>query len=564
MIGLRSRGRDEQGAILVFVSIAMVAMIGATALALDIGQLTNKNRDLQAVADVVALDTARAINGTSVGVLSAPTGAVTVAAQNSAGRNNFPFAQLEVQLGAKTGTADFVHLTDPSAIPNAVRIIANATIDFDFAPGDTNTSRRAVAVPDAEVSFSVGSFLAGISAKDDTVLHAIFGDSFGASVLSYQGLANAHLTLEAIGLNFPLGVLTPAELLTTQIEAEDLFIASADALRLQGNTAAADVLDALALSITSATLITLGDTLVVDSGGEQAAATAQLNVLQMLTAAALFIDGTHAITIPQAQLGIPGIGNVVLSLNVIEPAQTVTGRVGAIAETSQVSLTVTPQITLTTAPEVNACSLRDTLGALLSLSANELLKCTLGEFVGRVVTLDLNASVPIALEAAGAKATLTDITCTSPQSITLTPEPQPLTVTSNVDLTFTGTLLSNNLGDVLRVRGTAGAAAASTAPPQVFAHPSQFGTPRTVGSNPLGLADLTTFTASDVHLLDADLEPVLSTLTPPVLSLVNTTLGELDAVLMGPLNDLLGLNLGGADLTAITGSLTCDGVRLAE
>lgn len=548
----------------VFVAISMVALMGATALAVDIGQLASKRRTLQAVADMVALDTARAINGTSVGVLSSPTGAVTVAAQNAAGRNNFPFTQLQVQLGTKTGITEFIHLTDPSAIPDAVRIIAEATIDYAFARGGTTTSRRAVAIQDTEVGFSVGSFLASLTAKDDTVLNAIFGNTFGASVLSYQGLADANLTLEAIGLNFPTGVLTPEELLTTQVEAEDLFIASADALRLQGNTAAANVLDALALSITSATLITLGDTLIVEAGGQQSAADAQLNVLQTLTATALFIDGTHAITIPQAQLGIPGIGNVLLSLHVIEAPQTVFGRVGISAKTAQVSLTVTPHLTLTTAPEVNACSLKDTLGALLSLNASELLTCSLGGYVGRIVTLDLNASVPIALEAAGAKALLTGITCTNPQSITLSPEPQPLSLTSNVDLTFTGQVGTNSLGDVLQVRGTAGAAAASTAPPQVFAHPDEFGTPRTVGSNPLGLAGLTNFTATDVSLLNADLGPVLSTLTPPVLSLVNSTLGQLDTALMGPLHDLLGLNLGGADLTAITDSLKCDGVRLAE
>lgn len=153
-------------------------------------------------------------------------------------------------------------------------------------------------------------------------------------------------------------------------------------------------------------------------------------------------------------------------------------------------------MTLTTAPEVNACSLTDTLGALLSLNASELLSCTLGGYVGRVVTLDLNADVHIGLEAVGAKATLASITCAAPQTITLAPELQPLALTSNVDLTFTGTIGTNSLGDVLRVRGTAGAAATSTVPLQVFAHPAEFGTPRSIGSHLLGLAGLTNFKAT--------------------------------------------------------------------
>ena len=49
----RNRAGEEKGAVLVVVSVAMVAMIGATALAVDIGRVTNNNRTLQARADVI-------------------------------------------------------------------------------------------------------------------------------------------------------------------------------------------------------------------------------------------------------------------------------------------------------------------------------------------------------------------------------------------------------------------------------------------------------------------------------------------------------------------------------
>ena len=63
-------GEGERGAVLVFVSVAMVAMIGSAALAVDIGQQTASNRRLQAVADAIALDTARAVGGQTVSQLS--------------------------------------------------------------------------------------------------------------------------------------------------------------------------------------------------------------------------------------------------------------------------------------------------------------------------------------------------------------------------------------------------------------------------------------------------------------------------------------------------------------
>jgi uncharacterized membrane protein len=95
----RRRAADERGAVLAVVALAMTAMIGATALAVDIGQLTNNNRTLQARADVIALDAARTLGGQTSAVLSGATGATVVAVQASATRNSVPFTSLTVDLG---------------------------------------------------------------------------------------------------------------------------------------------------------------------------------------------------------------------------------------------------------------------------------------------------------------------------------------------------------------------------------------------------------------------------------------------------------------------------------
>jgi uncharacterized membrane protein len=562
-----SRSQDEQGTVLVLLAITMTVLIGSTALAVDIGQMTNNNRTLQATADVIALDTARVLNGQTVAQLQS---SATAAAQASALRNSFPWAKLTVDLGSKTATTTFVRqdpTISPTAVPNAARVIASGSVKFAFNPGSGSTSRTAVAVQENSAGFSIGSFLVGTTGAHDTVLNKIFGDSFSAQVVSYNGLAAANVTtsLRKIGLNMPVTALSPTQLLSTSVSAKNLMLASAAALNDGSHAAAVSVLNALAASVTTTTMVKLGDTIKVQAGGEAAAADAEMNVLQMLTASAFFVDGTHAITIPEAQVGLAGFGDITLSLDVITPAQTRYGPVGTTASNTQVHLTVTPQLHVSTAPSVNTCGLRSTLGLLLSLNVSEILQCTLGNIVSKVITLDLNAAIPIDITAAGASATLSNINCTAnPQTITLSPTINPLTVNANIDMTLTATLTGNSLGNVLRVRGDAGVVSQSTPAAETFQNPGQFGTPRTVTSNALSLAGLTNLTVSDATLLNANLGPVSSVIAAAAVVPINAAFSALDTGLITPLIHRLGLGIGGADLTALTGSLICNGLRLAE
>ena len=159
-----------------------------------------------------------------------------------------------------------------TSVPKAVRITAKGTVDFAFRPGGQGTSRTAVAVQEASAGFSVGSFLVGTTGAQDTVLNAIFGDAFHAQVLSYQGLASANVTtsLRKLGLNMPVTVLSPTEVLNTSISAKNLMLASASALNDGNHAAAVNVLNALAASVTADTMVRLGDFIKVESGGEDA------------------------------------------------------------------------------------------------------------------------------------------------------------------------------------------------------------------------------------------------------------------------------------------------------
>ncbi|HYT39142.1 MAG TPA: hypothetical protein VEN99_06505, partial [Acidimicrobiia bacterium] len=130
------RSQDERGTVLVVVAIAMTALIGSTALTVDIGRVAVLNRHLEATADVVALDTTRAIDTQqTVSQLLAvsPDGDVTKAAKASAERNNVAFSDLTVALGTMDG--DQFQPGGANDYPDTVQVIASGQVKFAFAPG---------------------------------------------------------------------------------------------------------------------------------------------------------------------------------------------------------------------------------------------------------------------------------------------------------------------------------------------------------------------------------------------------------------------------------------------
>ncbi len=138
-------------AVLPFVALSMVVLIGSTALAVDIGQVTNSNRNLQTIADVVALDTARAVTGSNTATQLAA--AVATDAIAAAARNNLTQPQLTVEVGTFSSTNAFtsqatviedgvVKVVTSTGVPTAVRVTAEDSVKFAF-----RQSSGATAVP---------------------------------------------------------------------------------------------------------------------------------------------------------------------------------------------------------------------------------------------------------------------------------------------------------------------------------------------------------------------------------------------------------------------------------
>ena len=213
----RRRAGEETGAVLVLVSIAMVAMIGATAFAVDVGQVTNNNRNLQAAADSIALDAGRAISGQTAAQLSGASGAVTLAAQGSASRNAIPFSKLTVDLGTESGNTftniatavlnGAVQTVTSTSVPNAVRVTASGTVNFAFARGGKTTTRNAVASQSAITGVSLGSFLARVNTSTG-LLNSVLGGFLGANLtlVGYTGIAAGTVNLGQLKAQLGFGL----------------------------------------------------------------------------------------------------------------------------------------------------------------------------------------------------------------------------------------------------------------------------------------------------------------------------------------------------------------------
>ena len=113
----------ERGAVVPIVAICLLFLMTMTAFTVDLGRVMLRNRDAQAVADIVALDLARKVDGRTVDQIKAdPAWGDEI--KLSRERNNFAEGGSRY-VGYRLGhvikrTREFVE-DSGSAIPNAVQ-----------------------------------------------------------------------------------------------------------------------------------------------------------------------------------------------------------------------------------------------------------------------------------------------------------------------------------------------------------------------------------------------------------------------------------------------------------
>ncbi len=534
--------RSQRGVIFPLTALFLPILVLAVAFAVDLGRLRVERRDRQADADVIALDLVRLADGRSEADIFVSVDYATVLARSAAANDVDP-ASLTVDYGMYDAATDSFD-GSANATPTAVQVTSPGEVPFFFArvigSNDGDTVRTAIASQDAIAGFQIGSRLASIDPAQASILGRVFQRALGGSpaftAVGYNGLLNTQIPLGPLAAQAGFG--SPDELLNASaVNAQGFFLAAAQVMQNQGNTAAASALNAIATETDSTLTLDGGQLGRIEQGGSAAAANASVDLFSLITGSVFAINGTNTISIPSLDIGVPG-AMTSLSLSVIERPRFVFGRRGASVSTAQATLATTT--TLTNFP----IGLPPLAGATVS------------------------GTVPFTIGLAGSTGRLDQIDCDSTPSIAVGVTPMPISVTSSLNLDVRATVLLANVliaqanvpvGSPVVVSGMSSGAS--------FLFPNEFlptvGT-GTLKPSPTGSLSLTgpTVGNANVTVLGAVSLPVGSIAAALNASVVSPISIGVTTLLTMRLNRLLGLDIGGSDVGAL--DLQCDAVKLVS
>jgi uncharacterized membrane protein len=597
----------DRGAVIPIVALLLPVLILMTAFAVDLGRQRVLRRDLQAAADVIALDLRRLADNP----ITPPDAPTTLAALNASRARNGMSTVVSldgtdgavVQWGnwtppAAAGSCPLTIVNQPpscftelavgtAAQPiNAVRVVFDDDVDYFFQPGRGSATRAAVAIEGGVGSFSIGSQLAALDTVNSPLLGPLMAGLFGSpdaislDVLAHEGLANANVDLgDWFDIaEVTLGLASPDQVLDSEISLLQLIDITAAALDASGDGVEVDAalayLDLLRLNVDPTLSLRVGDLLNLGVSEPGAVVDAQVNLFDMLLLGAQVANNDNLVDIPfelspdLVEL-IPVVSDLAnlsssLRVGVIEAPQIATGPIGTSARTSQIRVQL----------QVNA-ELDVSLSALLG---------PLDPLVPSVAQVALN--IPVTVEVANGRATLVDLQCRVPEDQSIlglavaTSAARALigTVAPGQELTDIGSTTAEvvNLAEVsllgIRLAVIELGTAVEVGTPTSQRLDLPVGQSDSVEAGQLGLADLVKIEANprlldNVPLLGPVLNAVIGPLVGPILtgvlnSLLLPVLDIIDTLVVAPLLDLLGVGVAGADVNAI--SADCEQLRLAE
>lgn len=340
-LGLGARWRTacrQRGGISIIAVVSLSTLLAVALLAVDLGNLFYTKRHLQSVADNAALSAVNDLDHAAA------------IASNTAALNHFP-KNADDTLVAVTGRYDestpdhdfegtFTPGGDPD-LQNAVQVTVTTRQPLFFLFGSREIKASATATRSDIAGFTVGSGLLDLDTRRSALLNALLGKLLGTMLnldaAAYRGLATAYVRLiDLVEAHGHVG--TVDELLNADISIAELLEITAEAVNKKGVVDLGvgvrdpnEVLqELLGLSVSSLNL-KLGDLLDVALPEREAAATANLNVLQLITVAAQVANGSHFIDLPVA-INLPGLVEIGLGMTLTEPPSIAIGRAGKDAD----------------------------------------------------------------------------------------------------------------------------------------------------------------------------------------------------------------------------------------
>ena len=489
------------------------------AFVVDVGMQRVARRDMQAIADTAALDTARALAAGTTGSAALSAIATSSAARNSGAVGSglamvaFPgyiapaasFASDQSlgcgeSAGSTVSNSSFSTTVPSGKTANAVLVTASSSVDFAIHGGSGGACRSSIARAQQVDCYQVDSYALGL-ATNDSVLRGLLGSSAALRVLSNQGIATANVSL--VGIAGKLGVGTPQELLNLpNVTVGSLLTAAASVLNDKGDTASLALATQLLglktdLGPIAAYTAPLSQLIDVGQGGESAL-DAGVNVFSLVTGSVEIANGTNAIAVNDLAVNL-GLANVSANLYIVAPGKQACN--GGTATATQGHITITG--------DLGSCN------RLLSVAC---------------------AGITLTVNLANASAKQSPNWQCSTDKLTLNVFDQRL-----ANIRLQADVKQYLLGILVHIASIdTGAPSAGPTKDYDLPLPSAYTTPVETSSGTLGL-DLS---SADVTLLGAvSIGPVLSLLSPLVTAVTDNLVPNL---LAG-----LGLTVDGADLTAL-------------
>lgn len=388
MTAPRTLARDRRGAVGVLAAVAFPVLIGAGALAVDLGSAALDARRLQGMADAAALaaavDPAQAQARAEASVAKAGWGRpLTVTAVAGA---------YSTDLGLKPAA----RFTAGAAAANAVRVtLSGDTPTFlarVFGRGSVPVSRGATAARERLAAFAVGGRLAGVGEGAlNQLLSGLTGSRVSLGLVDYQALAGADV--DAAGLTRLLGARIGADgasyagIANTRVPVGEVVGAMADAT----DGTARDALNRLASQLAGQAggTVALADLIDLGPYREQSSGAEGLVRLNALSAVSALLRGASGPRVVNMDLGVPGLANV--------HARLVYG------------------VPMRSSPWVSIDERGDTV--VRTSQARLHAVAELGSFVG--------LRIPLYAELGKAEARLADLACPAPDARTVTLEARP-------------------------------------------------------------------------------------------------------------------------------------------
>ncbi|MBO9545513.1 MAG: hypothetical protein J7528_13415 [Caulobacter sp.] len=305
-------------------AVAMSALLGTTALAVDLGSVFLQTRRLQGTADLAALAAARDLDNAQAAALATARangwdGPLSVTVEK--GRYA---ADQAVQSRFQSGAAD----------PDAVRVRIESQTPLHFGKALTgkdgvSIARQATAARADLASFSIGTRLAALDGGlANALLSGLTGSSVSLSVMDYDALADADVDLfdymDALKTELNLTAATYDEVLDAKLTTGRALKALSRALADKGQTRASQAARTLASAAgdrTPAQMTRLFDPGPYGAQGRVlggSGAKVQLDALNLSKAVLELSNGARQV---QLDLGaaVPGVANLTAWLAIGEP-----------------------------------------------------------------------------------------------------------------------------------------------------------------------------------------------------------------------------------------------------